>query len=43
MLLLHQLDYSMYEANFLIYEHRPVKRKITLATKKPQRNNWKIY
>ena len=27
---------SMYEANFLIYEHRPVKRKITLATKKEQ-------
>lgn len=27
---------SMYEANFLIYEHRPVKRKITLATKQPQ-------
>ena len=28
---------SMYEANFLIYEHRPVKRKITLASKKPQK------
>lgn len=27
---------SMYEANFMIYEHRPVKRKITLATKKSQ-------
>ena len=27
---------SMYEANLLIYEHRPVKRKITLATKKLQ-------
>ena len=27
---------SMYEANFLIYEHRPVKRKITLSTKKTQ-------